>query len=72
MAWLQLRINTSSEHAESIGDMLTANGSQAVTYVDGEPDGVWTYWDSAGAVLKKQYWKHGEFVRVEDGGNVEK
>ena len=33
MAWLQLRINTSSEHAESIGDMLTANGSQAVTYV---------------------------------------
>ena len=34
MAWLQLRINTSSEHAESIGDMLTANGSQAVTYVD--------------------------------------
>ncbi|WP_421132861.1 50S ribosomal protein L11 methyltransferase [Alteromonas sp. A079] len=34
MAWLQLRINTSSEHAELIGDMLTANGSQAVTYVD--------------------------------------
>lgn len=34
MAWLQLRINTSSEHAEDIGDMLTANGSQAVTYVD--------------------------------------
>lgn len=34
MAWLQLRINTSSENAESIGDMLTANGSQAVTYVD--------------------------------------
>ncbi|BFT31931.1 50S ribosomal protein L11 methyltransferase [Alteromonas sp. D210916BOD_24] len=34
MAWLQLRINTSSEHAEVIGDMLTANGSQAVTYVD--------------------------------------
>lgn len=34
MAWLQLRINTSSENAESIGDMLSANGSQAVTYVD--------------------------------------
>lgn len=34
MAWLQLRINTSSEYAESIGDMLSANGSQAVTYVD--------------------------------------
>jgi ribosomal protein L11 methyltransferase len=34
MAWLQLRINTSSEYADSIGDMLSANGSQAVTYVD--------------------------------------
>ena len=34
MAWLQLRINTSSEYDESIGDMLSANGSQAVTYVD--------------------------------------
>ncbi|CAD5247940.1 methylase for 50S ribosomal subunit protein L11 [Alteromonas sp. 38] len=34
MAWLQLRINTSSEYAESIGEMLSANGSQAVTYVD--------------------------------------
>ena len=34
MAWLQLRINTSSEYAESVGDMLSANGSQAVTYVD--------------------------------------
>ena len=34
MAWLQLRINTTSEHADTIGDMLSANGSQAVTYVD--------------------------------------
>ena len=34
MAWLQLRINTTSEHADAIGDMLSANGSQAVTYVD--------------------------------------
>lgn len=34
MAWLQLRINTTSEHADAIGDMLTANGSQAVTFVD--------------------------------------
>lgn len=34
MAWLQLRINTTSENAEIIGNMLTANGSQAVTYVD--------------------------------------
>ncbi|APE07312.1 MAG: 50S ribosomal protein L11 methyltransferase [Alteromonas sp.] len=34
MAWLQLRINTTSEYADAIGDMLSANGSQAVTYVD--------------------------------------
>ena len=34
MAWLQLRINTTSEHADAIGDMLSANGSQAVTFVD--------------------------------------
>ncbi|WP_420934272.1 50S ribosomal protein L11 methyltransferase [Alteromonas sp. A081] len=34
MAWLQLRINSTSEHADAIGDMLSANGSQAVTYVD--------------------------------------
>ena len=34
MAWLQLRIDTTAENAESIGDMLTANGSQAVTYID--------------------------------------
>lgn len=34
MAWLQLRINTSAEHADSIGGMLSANGAQAVTFVD--------------------------------------
>lgn len=34
MAWLQLRINTSSELAEQVGTMLSANGSQAVTFLD--------------------------------------
>ncbi|GEA09814.1 50S ribosomal protein L11 methyltransferase [Alteromonas sp. KUL49] len=34
MAWLQLRIDTSPEFADAIGEMLRANGSQAVTYVD--------------------------------------
>ncbi len=34
MAWLQLRINTSAENAESVGGMLSANGAQAVTFVD--------------------------------------
>lgn len=34
MAWLQLRINVTAEHAESIGTMLSANGAQAVTFVD--------------------------------------
>lgn len=34
MAWLQLKINTCAEHAEAIGEMLSANGAQAVTFVD--------------------------------------
>lgn len=34
MAWLQLKINTNAENAEAIGDMLSANGAQAVTFVD--------------------------------------
>ena len=34
MPWIQLKINTHAEHAEQIGDMLSANGAQAVTFVD--------------------------------------
>ena len=34
MPWIQLKINTQAEYAERIGDMLTANGAQAVTFVD--------------------------------------
>lgn len=34
MPWIQLKINTQAEHAEQIGDMLFANGAQAVTFVD--------------------------------------
>lgn len=34
MPWIQLRIDTHAEQAESIGDMLSANGAQAVTFVD--------------------------------------
>lgn len=34
MAWLQLRINTSAELAEQVGGMLSANGAQAVTFLD--------------------------------------
>ncbi|AXR05036.1 50S ribosomal protein L11 methyltransferase [Salinimonas sediminis] len=34
MAWLQLRINTSAEQAQQVGTMLTANGAQAVTFLD--------------------------------------
>ena len=34
MPWIQLKINTQAEHAEQIGDMLSANGAQAVTFVD--------------------------------------
>lgn len=34
MAWLQLKIDTSAEMAESLGDMLSGNGAQAVTFVD--------------------------------------
>ncbi|RDV24893.1 50S ribosomal protein L11 methyltransferase [Alteromonas aestuariivivens] len=34
MAWLQLKIDSSAENAESIGEMLSANGAQAVTFLD--------------------------------------
>jgi ribosomal protein L11 methyltransferase len=34
MAWQQLKINVKAEYAESVGDMLTANKAQAVTFVD--------------------------------------
>ncbi len=34
MPWLQLKIESSAEHAEQIGNMLSANGAQAVTFVD--------------------------------------
>ncbi|MBT79715.1 MAG: 50S ribosomal protein L11 methyltransferase [Alteromonadaceae bacterium] len=34
MSWIQLRIDSDSEHAEQIGNMLSANGAQAVTFVD--------------------------------------
>lgn len=34
MPWIQLQINTLAKQAESIGDMLSANGAQAVTFVD--------------------------------------
>lgn len=34
MPWIQLKINTSAENAEQVGDMLSANGAQAVTFVD--------------------------------------
>lgn len=34
MPWLQLKINTEAEKAEQIGEMLSANGAQAVTFVD--------------------------------------
>ena len=34
MAYIQLKINMVAEHAEGLGDMLSANGAQAVTFVD--------------------------------------
>ena len=34
MAYIQLKINMVAEQAESLGDMLSANGAQAVTFVD--------------------------------------
>lgn len=34
MPWIQLKINAQAEYAEQIGDMLSANGAQAVTFVD--------------------------------------
>lgn len=34
MSWIQLKIDTNSEQAEQIGNMLSANGAQAVTFTD--------------------------------------
>lgn len=34
MAWQQLKINIKAEFAESLGDMLSANRAQAVTFID--------------------------------------
>lgn len=34
MPWIQLKINTQAEYAEQVGEMLSANGAQAVTFVD--------------------------------------
>ncbi len=34
MPWLQLKIESSAEQAEQIGNMLSANGAQAVTFLD--------------------------------------
>lgn len=34
MAYIQLKINMVAEHAEALGYMLSANGAQAVTFVD--------------------------------------
>jgi ribosomal protein L11 methyltransferase len=34
MPWIQLKINSQADYAEQIGEMLSANGAQAVTFVD--------------------------------------
>jgi ribosomal protein L11 methyltransferase len=34
MPWIQLKINSQAEYAEQISEMLSANGAQAVTFVD--------------------------------------
>ena len=56
-----------------VGDMVSrpgwyANGQKQkeVNYIEGEPDGIWTYWDSTGVITKKQYWDRGAFLRVEE------
>ena len=34
MAYIQLKINMTAKHAEDLGDMLSGNGAQAVTFLD--------------------------------------
>jgi ribosomal protein L11 methyltransferase len=34
LAYIQLKINMVADHVQALGDMLTGNGAQAVTYVD--------------------------------------
>jgi ribosomal protein L11 methyltransferase len=34
MPWIQLKIDVTAQHAEQVGDMLSANGALAVTFLD--------------------------------------
>lgn len=36
MPWIQLRINTSNDHADLLGDLLMDQGSVSITYEDGQ------------------------------------
>ena len=36
MAWIQLTLQSDEAHARQLGDVLMANGAQAVTYRDGK------------------------------------
>lgn len=36
MPWIQLRINTNSDHADAIGDILMEQGAVSITYEDGK------------------------------------
>ncbi len=36
MPWIQLRIHSSSEHAETLSDLLLEEGSVSITFEDGK------------------------------------
>lgn len=38
MPWIQLRINTNSDDAETISDLLMEEGAVSITFEDGKED----------------------------------
>ncbi|MBF7074338.1 50S ribosomal protein L11 methyltransferase [Glaciecola sp. MH2013] len=64
MAWQQLKINVKAEYAEAVGDMLSANKAQAVTFVDAKDTPM--YEPKPGEVL---LWPDTQVVGLFDAGD---
>lgn len=61
MPWIQLKIDAAEADAEQIGDMLSANGAQAVTFMDAKDHPV--YEPKLGEIT---YWPHTKVIGLFD------
>lgn len=61
MPWIQLKINSKQESAEQIGSLLSDNGAEAVTFMDGKDDPI--YEPTSNTV---QYWPTTEVIGLYD------